>query len=179
MTMKFCKQTGLSLVVLLAGLSVVAQLSYAQQAAKPAVTQQNIGSWVVTCPANKDPAGPRCSAKMNMVDKNRNVEVMSWTLGFSRDGKFLMEIITPSDVLIQPGLTFAFDNSKNTKMPYFSCGLAGCLSRQTLSAALVDILAKSKTAKFTLATTIGKNITLALNLSQTSEALKAIGYAKQ
>ena len=174
MKIKLFTQINLAVIVLLGGFSIAC----AQQAGQPTFVQKTIGIWVVTCPVNKDPAGPRCSAKMNMVDKKRNVEVMSWTLGFSRDGKFLMEVITPSDVLIQPGLAFALDNSKNTRVPYFSCGLAGCMSRQTMSAAAVDILAKSKAAKFTLATTLGKNITLAVNLSKTAEALRAIGYGR-
>ena len=151
--------------------------SNAQETDPAAPTQQKLGAWVVTCPAKNDKSGVRCAAKVNLVDQKRNVEVMSWTLGFNKDGKLLMEVLTPSEILIEPGLVYALDALKPSTIRYYSCGIAGCLTRQPLNAASVGLLSKAKTAKFTIASTGGKTITLSINLAQTADAIKAIGYA--
>ena len=149
----------------------------AQGDVKAEVTNQKFGPWVVTCPTNSDANSPRCSSKISMVDPKRKIEIMSWTLGFNKDGKLLMEIVTPSDVLIESGLAYVVDESKSQTLHYYSCGPSGCLTRLPVSAAAASLLKKAKVVKLSIAATNGKIITLTIKLAQTAEALSAIGYA--
>ena len=145
-----------------------------QVAATETPVEKTFGAWIVTCP-KEDKSKLKCAARFTVSDTKRNVVIMNWVLGYNAAGKMLMEILSPSDVYIEPGVVVMIGGKEAAKLPYVTCGTAGCLSRVTMNKAMLASLKGTAEATVILAATTGKNIEFKMGIPGVSDALKALG----
>jgi invasion protein IalB len=136
-------------------------------------TQQNFGSWTVTCGPNKGKAG-NCSAQLQMIEPKKKLPLLTWVLGFGDKGTPLMEVVTPSGVLISPGVKMEIGKAKS-QSPYVSCVPLGCSSRFIADKSVVNALRGAKEAKFTIVTHNRQIANISVKPVGTAEMLAAMG----
>jgi len=135
---------------------------------------QQFGAWVYSCAEVPEGAPKNCVARLQIRDKNRNVTVINWLIGYNKDRQLLMEITTPSDVLIVPGLKMSIGEGEAQTFAYLSCAAAGCVTRIQPAAELLDALRQAKIVKLTIETPAGKAITFSIQVSGIAESLDAL-----
>lgn len=141
-----------------------------QAAAKKGAPAQ-FGAWVVSC-ADVPEGSPRsCVARLTIRDKNRNVTVINWLIGYNKDRQLLMEITTPSDVLIAPGLKMTIGEGAAQTFVYLSCAPAGCVTRIRPEAQMLDDLRQAQNVKLTIETPAGKAITFTIQVGGIAQSL--------
>ncbi len=79
--------------------------------AAPKGTETQYGAWVYSCMEVPAGAPKNCVARLAIRDKSRNITVINWLVGYNKDKKLLMEITTPVDVLVAPGLKMSIDDA--------------------------------------------------------------------
>jgi invasion protein IalB len=151
----------------------VVKLAQEQPAAKQAKPTQ-YGLWVFSCA--DAPAGEpqKCAARLAIRDNKRNVTVINWLIGHNKDKELLMEIITPVDVLIGPGLQLGIGEGAAQSFPYLSCTADGCLTRLRPDAQFLDALRQAEIVKLTIATPAGKSLTFSIKVTGLAESLDAL-----
>lgn len=145
----------------------------ATEAAKKGNKPTQFGNWMVACPDGAAEPG-KCSARLAIKDTKRNVTVINWLVGYNKDSKLLMEITTPTDVLIAPGLQLSMDGGKVQRHPYLSCGTAGCLTRIAPDAEMLKGLRKTETVKLGISTPAGKTIIFQVKVTGIADGLNAL-----
>lgn len=135
---------------------------------------QQFGAWVYSCAEVPEGAPKNCVARLQIRDKSRNVTVINWLIGYNKDRQLLMEITTPSDVLVAPGLKMAIGESEAQTFAYLSCAAMGCVTRIQPTAGLLDALRQAKIVKLTIETPAGKAITFSIQVSGITESLDAL-----
>ncbi len=145
----------------------------ATEAAKKGNKPTQFGNWMVACPDGDAEPG-KCSARLAIKDTKRNVTVINWLVGYNKDSKLLMEITTPTDVLIAPGLQLSMQEGKVQRYPYLSCGPDGCLTRISPDAAMLEVLRKTETVKLGIATPAGKTIVFQVKVNGIVDGLNAL-----
>ncbi len=150
----------------------------ADLAATEAATKKNkqtkYGQWTVICPDAPDTEPEKCVARLALIDNKRKVAVVNWLIGYNKDKKLLMEITTPGDVLIASGLRLSLEDGKLQRIPYFSCGPAGCLTRLSPDAALLKRLRKIENVKLGIDGTNGKTIVFTIKMDGIADGLNAL-----
>lgn len=137
-------------------------------------TETQYGPWVYSCMEVPAGAPKNCVARLALHDKSRNVTVLNWLVGYNKDKELLMEITTPVDVLIAPGLKMSIADGPAQGFAYLSCAAVGCLTRITPDAQLLADLRKAKTAKLSIETPAGKAITFSIEVSGFADSLDAL-----
>lgn len=135
---------------------------------------QQFGAWVVTCAEVADGAPKNCVARLAIRDKERNVTVINWLIGYNKDRKLLLEITTPVDVLIAPGLKMVIGEGAAQTFAYLSCASAGCVTRIRPEAQMLDELRQAANVKLTIETPAGKAITFTIQVAGIAESLDAL-----
>ncbi|MFZ5677511.1 MAG: invasion associated locus B family protein [Pseudomonadota bacterium] len=149
------------------------QVADTQAAAKKGAPQQ-FGAWVYSCAEVPEGTPKNCVARLMIRDKNRNITVINWLIGYNKDRQLLMEITTPVDVLIAPGLKMAIGDGAAQSLPYLSCAALGCLTRITPTEQMLGELRQAKIVKLTIETPAGKAITFSIQVSGIGESLAAL-----
>jgi invasion protein IalB len=144
------------------------------QAAPKQSAPAQFGAWVVTCAEVAEGAPKNCVARLAIRDKERNVTVINWLIGYNKDGQLLMEITTPSDVLIAPGLKMVIGERAAQSFAYLSCAAAGCVTRIRPEALMLDDLRQAANVKLTIETPAGKAITFTIQVAGIAESLDAL-----
>jgi invasion protein IalB len=144
------------------------------QAAAKQGKQTEYGLWVYSCAAGQAGEPEKCAARLALRDTKRNVTVVNWLIGHNKDGELLMEITTPVDVLIQPGLQFGIGDGAAQSFPYLSCGADGCVTRIRPDAQLLKDLHQAETVKLTIVTPTGKSLVISLKVTGIAESLDAL-----
>lgn len=135
---------------------------------------QQFGAWVVTCAEVADGAPKNCVARLAIRDKERNVTVINWLIGYNKDRELLLEITTPVDVLIAPGLKMVIGEGAAQTFAYLSCASAGCVTRIRPEAQMLDELRQAANVKLTIETPAGKAITFTIQVAGIAESLDAL-----
>ena len=148
------------------------------EAATQKPRQTEYGQWVFSC--MDVPAGEpeKCAARLAVRDTKRNVTVVNWLIGYNKNRELLMEITTPVDVLIQPGLQMGMGDGAARSFPYLSCAPSGCLTRISPDAPMLEALRKAEIVKLSIATTAGKTITFSIKITGIADSLDALAHAK-
>lgn len=173
-------RTGLSLAAVLCA-SLMQTVSYtapahAQQAAKPKAQTKSYGNWQSVCPADKSAANtPPCFARLAVVDQKRKIPLVTWTVGFNKQKQALMEVVSPVDVYIAPGLEIKLTPGPTIKLNYISCGLKGCKSRKELDKNTLQSLKAAESVAISISATNGKKINFNLKMSGSAKALSDLG----
>ena len=144
------------------------------QAAATKDKQTQYGPWVYSCMDVPAGAPKNCVARLAIRDKSRNITVINWLVGYNKDRALLMEITTPVDVLIAPGLNMSIGDGPAQGFAYLSCAAAGCLTRIHPDAQLLEDLRKAKIVKLSIETPAGKAITFAIQVSGFADSLDAL-----
>lgn len=150
------------------------QVADTQAAATKKNTPQQFGAWVYSCAEVPEGAPKNCVARLMVRDKTRNVTVINWLIGYNKDRQLLMEITTPVDVLIAPGLKMVIGDSEAQSFAYLSCASLGCLTRITPTEQMLGALRQAKIVKLTIETPAGKAITFSIQVSGIAESLDAL-----
>ena len=158
--------------VMLAGGNALAQT--AKPAAKPKPKVTAFGNWRVVCPPDKTSKVP-CFARLTVTDTKRKINLVNWTIGFNKSGKPLMEVVSPVDVVIAPGVQIALTPGKALKLPYLTCGVRGCMSRVEVDKGLLAMLKAANSAKISISATNGKRINFDLKMTGSAKAITALG----
>jgi len=148
----------------------------ATEAAKKGSKPKQYGNWMVACPEGTDSDNnpEKCSARLAIKDTKRNVTMINWLVGYNKDSKLLMEITTPTDVLIAPGLQLSMEEGEVQRHPYLACGTGGCLTRISPDAEMLKLLRKAETVKLGISTPAGKTIIFQIKVDGISDGLNAL-----
>ncbi len=144
------------------------------QAAAKKGTQAQYGAWVVSCADVPEGAAKSCVARLMIRDKNRNVTVINWLIGYNKDKQLLLEITTPSDVLIEPGLKMTIGEGAAQSFAYLSCAPAGCVTRIRPETQMLDDLRQAQNVKLGIETPAGKAITFTIQVGGIAQSLDAL-----
>jgi invasion protein IalB len=159
-------------------LLIFSSFAQAQDAAKaPTAPPSNIktfGNWTVVCPPADNTSAVRCAAQFTLVDKKRKLAVIVWRIGFNKQQKLGMDLVTPTEVFIAKGVKLAIGKTPAITLPYVSCGLQGCQSATPIDANLLTVLKGANSATLSLAATNGKTLQLKLAINGLNEALAAV-----
>jgi invasion protein IalB len=155
-----------------------AQKKPAQKAAaKPGksgkVAVRQFGNWIVSCGPNTGKVG-NCSAQLQLIDAKKKVPLLTWAVGFGEKGTPLMEVVTPTGVLISPGVKMEIGKVKS-QSPYVSCVPLGCSSRFIADKAVVTAMRGAKQAKFVIITLNKQIANVTVNPVGTADMLDAMG----
>jgi invasion protein IalB len=142
-------------------------------AVAPKLKARNVGNWVVTCPVNAADA-TACSASLQMVDQKRKLRLLTMSIGRNPKGALILEAVTPTGVLIAPGVTMQAGKIKS-RSPYVSCADAGCLSRYAVTESMLAALKANTTIKFTVVALPNNVINIEAKPKGTTEVLAQIG----
>lgn len=137
-------------------------------------TETQYGPWVYSCMEVPAGAPKNCVARLAIRDKNRNITVINWLVGYNKDRELLMEITTPVDVLIAPGLKMSIADGPAQGFAYLSCAAVGCLTRITPDAQLLADMREAKIVKLSIETPAGKAITFSIEVSGFADSLDAL-----
>jgi invasion protein IalB len=137
------------------------------------VTVRQFGSWTVSCGPNTGKTG-NCSAQLQLADTKKKLPLLTWTVGFGDKGTPLMEIVTPSGVLISPGVKMEIGKVKS-QSPYVSCVPLGCSSRFIADKSVTVAMRGAKEAKFMIVTLNKQIANISVKPVGTAEMLDAMG----
>jgi invasion protein IalB len=112
--------------------------------------------------------------RLAIRDKERNITVINWLIGYNKDRELLLEITTPVDVLIAPGLKMIIGEGAVQTFAYLSCASAGCVTRIRPEAQMLDDLRQAANVKLTIETPAGKAITFTIQVAGIAESLDAL-----
>ncbi len=132
------------------------------------------GNWIVLCPPDGDVSGARCAAQFSLIDKKRKLAVIVWRIGFNKQKKLAMDMVTPTEVFIAKGVRVAIGKNPAIILPYVSCGLRGCQSTTTITPELMAGIKGATSAILILAPTNGKNLQLKLDITGLGGAVDAL-----
>jgi invasion protein IalB len=136
-------------------------------------TQQGIGSWTVVCgPEPKKQGG--CSAQLQMVDPKSKSVLLTLLVGYSGKGVPLIEAITPTGVVIGPGVQLTAGKLK-LRSPYVQCGPTGCSSRFAIDGNMQEALKTAKELKFAVVTISQKVIEISVKPEGNAKMLAKMG----
>ena len=157
---------------------VFSNFSHAQDATQAEPTEKGklskFGNWIVLCPPEGDASGARCAAQFSLIDKKRKLAVIVWRIGFNKQKKLAMDMVTPTEVFIAKGVRVAIGKNPAITLPYVSCGLRGCQSSLTIPPELLAGIKSATSAILILAPTNGKNLQLKLDITGLGGAVAAL-----
>jgi len=151
-----------------------ALLAQAEPAATSTTTTTTTthGGWTVTCSQSGDPPTKRCSAEFRVIDKDNKAVVLIWLLGRDKEGTLLSEFVTPSDILIKPGVAVTLDDEKPLKAEFLSCTTKqGCRASMELTPKLARDLKAATKAKIGLTLLNGKVMEIGMEIPGVDMAL--------
>ena len=140
---------------------------------KRTTTTATYGGWIVNCVKTEKIAKEICTAKLQMINKEKRTPILAWVLGFNKDRVLMTELITPTDVFIGPGVNVILDEDtkKPVKLHYQACSVRGCQSSLPMTRKLRKRLAKAKKVSVSIAAINGKTFNFNLPFSGFDKAL--------
>lgn len=134
------------------------------------------GGWTVTCSQAGEPPTKTCSAAFRVVSNENKALVLIWLLGRNKEGKLLAEFITPSDILIRPGVTVVLNESKQLKAEYVSCtAQQGCRASVELTSKTTRDLRSTARAKIGITLFSGQVMEVAFEILGIEQVLIDLG----
>ena len=139
---------------------------------KRTTTTATYGGWVVSCVTNESTKDKNCSARLQMVNKERK-PILAWFIGFNRNRVLMSELVTPTDVFIAPGVQVTLDDDKDNpiKLLYSACSVRGCQSSIPMTKQLRDRLVKAKKVNVAVAAINGKTFNFPVQFAGFDKAL--------
>jgi invasion protein IalB len=140
---------------------------------------QTFGNWVSVCdrpPEGASPAGSPCYARLTVRDQKSNATLLTWTVGFNKEGSPLMEVVSPIGVFLEPGVSVAFVPGDTVKLPYVSCGNEGCMSRIEIDKGLLQALKAANKATISVSATNGNRISFGIQMTGSAKAISSLGF---
>lgn len=144
-------------------------------AADRKVVTVQYGSWKVTCEEAAGSASTVCSAAFRIVDQNSRRTILTWLLGRNRDNRLLTEFFVPTEVLIEPGVSFSLEDGPAYKAAYVACGASACKAALALDDALVSELSGATRATIALTASNGKVTRFSMAIDGIEKALAELG----
>lgn len=140
---------------------------------KTTTTTSTYGGWTVQCEETAD--NKVCSANFRVINKENNANILVWVFGFNKEGQFLTELHTLTDVLIEPGVVLTLDEGKPIKAGYVECSTRGCKARLEMTPNLVRQMKAAKKAKIDMTRIDGQVIQFAMEIPGIDQALADLG----
>ena len=150
-----------------------AEIAAPAEAAKK-TKQTQYGQWTVICPDAPGGELAKCVARLTIRDNTRNVTMIQWLASYNQDSTVLMEIITPTDVLIEPGLQLSIGDTLLQRHPYIFCVPAGCITRISPNAAMLKDLRSADVVKLAITTSAGKQVVFSIKVDGMTDGLNAL-----
>lgn len=140
---------------------------------KTTTTTSTYGGWTVQCQESGETKV--CSATFRVFNKENNANILVWAFGFNTEGKFLAELNTLTDILIEPGVVLTLDEGKPIKVNYVECSTRGCKARLEMTPNLVRQMKAAKKAKIDMTRLDGQVIQFAMEIPGIDQALADLG----
>lgn len=139
------------------------------------------GDWKITCAP--PPPGAKheiCAVVQNVIAAGNEKISLALSIEKFSDGKLFLRVLTPSGVLLPPGLGLKIDDIDIGHAPFVRCQASGCYAQMIVEGVLAERLRTGKTAVFIifLDEKDGTGIPIPLSgLSQAIAELEAIPLA--
>ena len=146
--------------------------SWAQSAVKRTTTSV-YDKWTLICNEVGKDKGTTCVARLIVMNKKK-ARVIALRIGYSKEKDLFFEMVTPTNVLIEPGVSLAIDENEATKIPYRSCGNKGCRTSLKLNPTILKQLVRGKQAKVGISLVNGKGIQFAVDITGAKGAMAGL-----
>lgn len=87
---------------------------------------QAIGDWLYRCWEFPEGGGVKCSAVQQVVEQSTGAMLLRWTIGQDESRGLVGEWLTPTNILVNRGLTLADATEKPLTLPFTSCSSGYC-----------------------------------------------------
>ncbi|MBL8576306.1 MAG: invasion associated locus B family protein [Mesorhizobium sp.] len=140
-------------------------------------TTTTYGGWTVSCRESAQMSQRTCSAEFRAVSQqNNNATVLIWLLGHDASGKLLAEFVTPSDILIKPGVAVAIDGGKPSVAEFLSCtNNQGCRASMELTPKFARDLKQATKVGIGITLLNGQVMQIAMDVAGVDKALADLG----
>lgn len=157
-----------------AGMPVV--LAQVPASGTTTTTTTTHGGWTVSCTEGGDMPARVCSAEFRVVNKENQALVLIWLLGRNAEGQLLSEFVTPSNVMIKPGVSVTLDGEKATSAEYVYCtNNQGCRAAMDLPPRLIRSLRQAAKATIGIALSDGRPLEIGIELNGLGDVLTGLG----
>ncbi len=147
---------------------VMPMLAASEEAKKPELTKETIGSWVVIC-LKEDPS--RCEIVQQLSRKDNGQQLVR--MGIAKVGEkkqLLATAILPLGIALDKSVSIGVDENAGKAMPVKTCTPAGCIATFAPQDADIKQMKKGKNMKLKFATANGQPIELELSLKGFTKA---------
>lgn len=161
------------------------QLQFAQAAQKGSrdangtagttTTTRTFGGWTVSCSEGGNAPARICSANFRVINKQNNSNVLVWIIGYDSQGQLLTEILTLSDVRIQPGVTVEAEGIEPARAEFVECTPRGCKARLEMTSELSSRLKSAEKATIAMTRIDGQVIRFEMEIPGIDQAMEELG----
>lgn len=151
-----------------------------QPQAAPQVVRTEIlalGNWTVTCREFAQGGPPRsCQAALEIVQQQQGSPaqpLLTWTLRPDTGGRLLATLVSPTGVLIAPGVELRFGKAAARTVAYTACD-ARCSSDFAVDDGFAREIAAAESAEALVTATNGKPVRFTFPVSGFDKALAAL-----
>lgn len=132
--------------------------------------------WTVVCTAAAGTDKRTCSASFRIMNKEKNQNILVWLFGRNAKDEPLMELVTPTDVLIKPGVALIIDGGEPVKAEFVSCGTRGCKAALALDEDGIELMRSAKSVRIDLTRLDGQVIQFNFDVPGIGPALSDLGF---
>lgn len=115
--------------------------------------------WSVNCAEFENPKTTRCAATLQVVQQKTNQVIFAWTIAAGDDRKLVGSIVTPSGVLITPGIEMKLGKANVRRVGFTSCAPNQCVGTVAIDDAIAREGAQAETAEATVRSLDGRAVT--------------------
>lgn len=145
------------------------------EGAKTTTTTTKYGGWTVVCSEGGEPARKACGASYRVVDKKSNSSILVWRIGHNKEGQLLTELVTPTEIRIEPGVSITLDDGKPIRAAYVECTGKSCKARADVSPNIARQLKAAKSVKVDITRLDGQVIQFSMEVPGIDQALADLG----
>jgi invasion protein IalB len=116
-------------------------------------------NWVVTC--NDFTEGPKkrvCSAQINVQQQGTNQVIMTWSVFVNDAKQFVTALLTPTGIMIAPGVDLQPEKGAKRKINYESCDNGRCTAAVTMDAAMIREVSAASSAQVSITAINGNTV---------------------
>lgn len=134
--------------------------------------------WKLICPA-RTAADQPCMLTEDVTDPKTGLAMVRFSItDATADQAAKIDVLVPSNVLIQSKLALKFDDQPPRSFDYRTCNRAGCLTTIPADAALYGAVTSARKIQVTYTNLSGKSVPYAVPMKSFDEAVSAMNDAE-
>jgi invasion protein IalB len=160
-------------LLLMACALAAAGTAVAQPSQGSTVVAKPAADWKVVCDQSSPGTDQRvCGLRQTLFASDKTN--LSITIEKFADGKLLLRVVAPLDVLLPAGLGLSIDGQDVGRAPFVRCYASGCFAQMIVDGPLAERLKAGKTAVFSIARAGEPGIAFPVSLASLSQALAGL-----